>query len=118
MGYMRHHAIVVTNCYGDWIVRAHDKATEIFPVVSPVLGSEINGYFSFFVPPDGSKEGWAESDVGDARRERFIAWLESLRYDDGGSPLDWAEVQYGDEEGEDEVIRSSANESEEDEGEG
>ena len=103
MGYMRHHAIVVTGMletHGAMlsIHAAWDRAAEIFPHISSVVESEINGYGSFFVPPDGSKEGWAESGEGDERRTVFIEWLRSTTYEDGSSPLKWVEIQYGDDE--------------------
>jgi hypothetical protein len=62
--------------------------------------SPINAYSSFMVATDGSKEGWSESDAGDARRKAFIAWLDTQRFEDGSTPFRWVEVQYGDEEGE------------------
>jgi hypothetical protein len=58
----------------------------------------INGYWSFAVFPDGSKEGWEASTEGDTGRAAFIAWLDAQRYSDGSSPFNWVEVQYGDDE--------------------
>lgn len=96
MGYMRHHAIVLT-CFNKEsadIVRA--KAGEIGLDPSPLHHSVVNGYWSFWCPPDGSKEGWSESDAGDARRSSFLQWL---RNEGRERYADWAEVQYGDERG-------------------
>lgn len=100
MGYMRDHAIVVIGTYGDHIDRAHTEASRIFPWVSPVSPKALNGSQSFFVPPDGSKEGWPESDEGDSRRGEFGRWLADQRYEDGSSPLKWIEVRVSDDEGE------------------
>jgi len=88
MSYFTHHAIIVT---GDSSVihHAHKKACEIFPDVTPVVQSQNNGFSSFLVPPDGSKEGWPTSDKGDDRRREFIEWL-SVEDD-----FDWAEVAFG-----------------------
>lgn len=110
MGYISHHAIVVTGTYGDHVERAHQKAIEIFDevavggyfsrtLVSPLSEVSINSTQSFCVFPDGSKEGWEMSDEGDTARARFIKWLIAQRYDDGSSPLAWVHVQYGDDEG-------------------
>ena len=112
MGYMRHHAIIVTG----WpltrlnlseglaadpplsIEEAHKVATEIFgPLVSPIIPARINAYHSFCIAPDGSKEGWSESDEGDAQREAFKQFLNEHRYEDG-SGIDWVEVQFGDDD--------------------
>lgn len=110
MGTLKEHAIIVTGYYGDHIEEAHAIAEEIFDVgrffpfadaeatlVSPIIDSMVNSVRTFFVAPDGSKEGWSTSDTGDACREEFIKWLRKQRYDDGSSPLQWVEVQYGDE---------------------
>lgn len=109
MGYMRHHAIVVTGDYGDYIENAHSKAAELFFNVSGILESPVNGYKSFFIPPDGSKEGWAQSDDGDKDREEFVNYLNSLRYEDGSSPLDWAELFYGDDNGDAQIVNHSGD---------
>lgn len=100
MGYERHHAIIVTDRgYGDFIQRAHREAMKIFMGrVSGIIPSAINGNKSFFVAPDGSKEGWAVSDRGDADRAEFKAFLRSFEYPDGSTRLAWVEVQYGDDE--------------------
>lgn len=92
MGYIRHHAIIVTG--GDWqkeFEPTYKEAEKLFKQISPIIESPINGYRSFFVAPDGSKEGWVASDKGDADRDKF---KEILRK----SHLDWVEIQYGDDE--------------------
>jgi hypothetical protein len=58
----------------------------------------VNDSRAFFVPPDGSKEGWSESDEGDGRRDQFIAWLHKHRYSDGSGPLKWVEVRVSDDD--------------------
>ena len=107
MGYMRHHAIVVTSFDRSLITKAHAKASEIFPVVSAILDSRMNGFLTLLVPPDGSKEGWVDSDDGDVSRNQFVEWLESQRHSDGSTSLDWVEVQYGDDEYETRICRDS-----------
>lgn len=96
MGHVRHHAIVVTCSFAELAEKARRLAVSIFGKrVSEILTDDINGYSSFFVPPDGSKEGWDESDVGDSRREKFRDWLDDQRYFDGSSSYGWVEVEYG-----------------------
>src|ERR1035441_1015602 len=93
MGYMRHHAILVTG-FGEQVVVAHGVAQALFEntraPVSPLTDECVNGYRSFVVHPDGSKEGWEESDAGDKARNQFIDWLRVANW------CSWAEVQYGD----------------------
>ncbi len=111
MGHIRHHAILVTSFDERGIKDAHQEAERIFaamedisPVsakleISPIIESPLNEYKTFFIPPDGSKEGWDTSDQGDRCRKEFVDWLNSRRFDDGSSYLDWAVVRYGDDDG-------------------
>ena len=100
MGRMRHHAIIVTSWDRDCLDEARAKAQGLFRYCSAITGSGMNGNMSFLVPPDGSKEGWAESDVGDAARKGFVAWMNEQRYEDESTPLDWVEVEFGGDGGE------------------
>ncbi len=109
MGYRRHHTIVCSGVdFGEAknklsikvdIKDAHKKAAEIFFYVSPLSPKTTNDYRSFFIPPDGSKEGWETSDKENENREKFIKWLKSIRFKDGSSTVQWVEVQFGDDEG-------------------
>lgn len=94
MGYHNHHAIVVTAWDEKYIKPAHAKAVEIFgSMCSEIVESNTNGYVSFFIAPDGSKEGWQESDDGNDRRDKFKAWI---KQHDGY--LDTVEIYYGGDE--------------------
>jgi|SRR5216683_3332841 len=104
MGYMRHHAIVVTSYNEKNIKAAHEKALEIF---GDSVTAMTNGYCSFFIAPDGSKEGWDTSESGDECRTLFIGWLNEQRFEDRSSSFDWVEVQYGDDENETIICRHS-----------
>jgi hypothetical protein len=95
MGHIRHDAIVITS----WKKEALEAAATFarnqgFTVIGP-SAPLINDYSTILICPDGSKEGWAESDAFDAKRQAFLKYLDSVRYDDGSSPLDWASVAYG-----------------------
>ena len=69
MGYMQHTALLVTVC-GDKIVKAHEKAKEMFNYedesgllvhpaqVTMIGGTGMNSYRSFAILPSGSKLGW------------------------------------------------------------
>jgi hypothetical protein len=115
MGYDRHHIITVTTYNADLAFQAHGAAREIFAqcierqgeLVTPIRTGLVNDWHTFVVTPDGSKEGWGTSDQGDNARAMFVAWLESHRFEDGSSPFDWAEVQYGDDCKETKVVRHS-----------
>lgn len=113
MGWIRHHAIVVTGTYDHdkYILVAHAEAKRLFGgtrcAVSPVTLAAQNGTRSFFVAPDGSKEGWEESDDADLARKELTDWLDGQRYGDHSSPLAWVEIQYGDDACETCVCRDS-----------
>jgi hypothetical protein len=98
MGHYRHHAILVTASDVEAALAAHRKAFRRFQgFVTPVVESPMNGFFSFLVVCDGSKEYWPESDAGDRRREKYLRWLGRQKYADGGRPYDFVEIEYGDE---------------------
>jgi hypothetical protein len=101
MGYIAHNAIVVTSYDYKSIVAAQQKAFAIFgfSLVSSLVASSANSYQSFFVAPDGSKEGWETSDQGDQKREKFREWLDEQRFSDRSSPFTWVEVRYSSEDG-------------------
>jgi len=106
MGYMRHHAIVVTSWDKRSINTAHQKAKELFEgilEISNITSEVTNGYRSFLIPPDGSKEGWGTSDLGNEARNAFINWLKSQN----NNYCDYAEVSFADEYGYNKLLRSS-----------
>lgn len=95
MSYVKHNAIIVTSCLEDRLEQARGKAIQLDLTVTPCVRSTINGYETFVIVPDGSKEGWDESEVGDRKREMFLKWIESQSYEDGSSPFDVVHVEYG-----------------------
>ena len=119
MGYICHHTIVVTSWDEKRLQEAHEQAIKLFSrpridefgkdgsLVSPIIKGVVNGYASFFVAPDGSKEGWATSDNGNEAREQFVTYLRNQAYEDGSTSLNYAEVQFGDEAGDTCILNSS-----------
>lgn len=126
MGYLRPTAIIVTGSHDmyaealndatiapatHWATHAHREAVTVFArhnlaqCVGEIIESGTNDVRSFLIAWDGSKEGWSISDAGDAARDEYIAWLRSVAYGDGSSPLDWVEIQYGGDDREAPVLR-------------
>ena len=68
---------------------------------SPICPPQVNGERSFFIPPDGSKEGWSDSDKGDERRNEFVEWLRSE------GQVHWVEVCYAEDESNTRTTRAS-----------
>jgi hypothetical protein len=60
-----------------------------------IAETKLNGYSTFAVVPDGPKEGWTESQLGDERRTQIVEYLDTFKFSDGSSPISWVEVQYG-----------------------
>lgn len=100
MGYMKYEAVIVTT----WFGREHtmpdmDAFRASIPedfrrlVIGPVL-TVTNGYYTYALLPDGSKEGWDTSDLGNEIRQRFLD-LFPERYEDGSSRHCWVHVAYG-----------------------
>jgi hypothetical protein len=112
MGYERHHAIVLTSWNEAKLTEAHAKAVELGCTVSEITAEVVNGYRSFFVAPDGSKEGWDGSAEGWRRRCALIDWLRSTYARPDGQYIDWVEVQYGDDNGVTRTTRSSDDDQE------
>jgi hypothetical protein len=118
MGHVRHHVIVVT-CFCDKdIKKAHQTALAIFAPdeSSRGIGQQVsqvtapdgnNGYMHFCVFPEGSKYGWPQAERGETCRNAFVAWLDSQRYEDGSSPMEWFEAFYGSDDASAEVTRST-----------
>lgn len=101
MGHIKHHAITVTTFDEKEIQIAHRFAKSLFgDQVTEVIKSPINAWFSFLIGPDGSKEGWGDSEVGDKNRDQFRTFVESQNDpDDGSNSLKYIEYFYGEDEG-------------------
>lgn len=89
MGYIRHHAIIVTHWDFDKIVDMHRFATLCNLNPTRIMESH-NNFKTFFIPPDGSKEGWPDSNHADQERKRFKQFLRKRH-----NYADWTEISYG-----------------------
>lgn len=107
MGYIVHHAIVVT-FWDDKILRdTWREAKRIFSntncSVTNITTTAVNGYRSYMIAPDGSKYGWDDSVNGMKARTQFIEYLNNYE----PYPPSWALIQYGDEYGHDYMVDSN-----------
>ena len=101
MGYIAHHAIIVTCWKKDDIDEAHKMARVLFgSMVTDIIKGVANDYYTFFVGPDGSKERWDTSEDYNQRRTEYIAALSKknlyvdcvvVRY--GGDDPDFAKIE-------------------------
>jgi len=119
MGYIKHHTIVVTGVNGEKVIKAREKAIKIFKksftgdplfapngskLISDIIKGVANSQYSFFIAPDGSKEGWGTSLDGDKAREKFLVWLHKNRED-----FDYVEVIFGGDDRYQEITNSSVS---------
>lgn len=112
MGYIAHRALIVTGYHRD-IEKAHTKAVELCgDLVSTVVQGRVNGGASFFVAPDCSKEGWADSDRGDDERNNMINWLQEQR--SNRLYFDYVVVRYGGDDEELTTVEKTVDDSDED----
>lgn len=104
MGYIKHHGICVTSWNGPALAEAAEYAASLGMTVIGPSEPKINGYQSIFICPDGSKEGWVDSNAGDEARRMFKAWLLDHSREDWSSPFEWVEVAYGADDAEAVVV--------------
>jgi len=116
MGYIKHHSIIVSGWQEEKVKEAHQKAIEIFEnefndepyekpfgsrLISPIISGLTNSQDSFFIAPDGSKEGWGTSDSGDNARKLFLDWLQNS----SDNYCEYVEIIFGGDSDQNEVIR-------------
>lgn len=105
MGYFEHKTIVVTG-EGTHFENAYEKAKELFRVddtgkevnmVSNIVGTGINQYYSFFISPSGSKVGWSMDEFFNKKFNEMVEFLKSdyCQFDDGSSYNNWFLAEYG-----------------------
>ena len=92
MGYIRHDAIIVTSFNEEGLTQARGVAIKEGLKVTDITEGNINGYVSFLIVPDGSKEGWEESDRCDDARASWKAWARQNTPND--VLFDWVHVSY------------------------
>lgn len=92
MGYIRHDTIVATSWNREMLSKAHSKAKEIGLEISEIVDGRMNGQCSFLIAPDGSKEGWRDSDEADAQRQEWKEWIKQ-QYETLW--VDWEHVSFG-----------------------
>ena len=106
---IKHHAIIVTCNDKESLALIRIEVLRLYKstmeaknghqLVSPIIDSLINKFCSFFIAPDGSKEGYDASDDGDKVRKKIIEFLNSLAEPNGSNPIKFVEVFFGSDEG-------------------
>lgn len=102
MVHIRHRVIIATT----W---EREKAEEVAKAVREMSGWEIpppmcsvvNGYWTVFIPPDGSGSHWPVSEKGNQVREYFKSLVNNPN-----SYFEWVEVLYSDDDYRAEILDS------------
>jgi hypothetical protein len=111
MGYIKHNAIVCTTWKQEDAVEAQRMAKKLFAeyeegsekLVSELVEYIVNDGYSFFIAPDGSKEGWETSNNCDKAREKFLDWLHKA-----DNYCDYIEVRFGGDDDHNTIERTNA----------
>ena len=98
MGTMNHNTVIATTWDNKeiervrhWIATLNEKNRSLFLISKRGL----NNYRTIVMTPDKSKEGWSESEEGNAIRALFITELKKGDYSDGSSSWQYVEIGYG-----------------------
>lgn len=97
MGVINHNAIIATtwnddefSLIGEWIGDLKPETRALF-----IANKNPFGDVTIVMTPDGSKEGWGQSDECDKIRDEFIELLNSRAYEDGSNAWKYVEVSFG-----------------------
>lgn len=98
MGVINHNAIIATT----WNEKEAKRIKKFVSSLNPdskklfLFGKQVmNRTITVAMVPDGSEEGWDESNKGDKLRTKFIKELKKNDYEDGSSPWKFVEISYG-----------------------
>lgn len=126
MGYIRHHAMIITSWNKEHLARAHEWIAgyikreqgvmeSLSYMLSPMTDRGMNSYRSFALFPDGGKEGVDTSDRGDAIRAAIKYFF---RNNADNLYLSWVEVEFGGYDDGAIVLAHNENVDEDEESEG
>lgn len=111
---IKHHTIVITSnekpkleSLRNAIINLYKEKMEAKKggqLVTPLFESLINNFNTFYVIPDGSKEGYDASDDGDLIRKLIVQLCEKYKEADGSNPIRYAELYYGDDDNKSEIL--------------
>lgn len=100
MGITQHDAIIVTGVgvefdSGYTVSDLREIAVNLFQKldIGPIQKGAANGWVHFFIPPDGSKEGWYISHTHDHLREEFLR--QAKEYPVGIVIVSYGEIRNG-----------------------
>lgn len=97
MGTIHNHAVIATTWSQEEFLKVREWADKLDPCWRRLFlfsNKNINDSMTVVMVPDGSKEGWKDSDFGDRLRSEFLTHLSKLN-SEGFTSWDFLEVEYG-----------------------
>jgi len=104
---IKHHTIVITSNDKVQLDSLRNKVINIYKekmeakkgaqIISPIIESLINSFSTFYVVPDGSKEGYDASDDGDIVRESIVDLINSFDQAGKENIFRFVEIAYGED---------------------
>ena len=95
MSHVVHSAILVTGMIESHLTMAYNEAKRLGLHIIGPSDPMINGYRTFIVQSNGSKDGWEEGDEDQVMRDRFEQWLITQTLPDSPVVLEWCRISYG-----------------------
>ncbi|MDX2195794.1 MAG: hypothetical protein NW207_05205 [Cytophagales bacterium] len=102
---IKHHTIIVTcqekaetENIRNQIVALYKQKMEVktgHKLITPIFESLINSFFTFYIIPDGSKEGYDASEDGDILRQEVYSLLLTYKSQHPHIYIAYAELSYG-----------------------
>lgn len=97
MGVINHNVVIGTtwseeefNYVGEWVGNLKPELSALF-----VTNKNKFGDITIIMTPDGSKDGWEDSNECDKLREEFINLLDSRACEDDSNAWKYVEVSFG-----------------------
>ena len=95
MSIVVHSAILVTCAIETHLMVAYDEAKRLGLHIIGPSDPMLNGYRTFVIHSNGSKEGWSEAEEDQLMLARFEQWIKMQVFSDGSSVLEWCRITYG-----------------------
>ncbi len=112
---IKHHTIAITSNDKSQLDALRNKLISIYKdkmeakkgsqIISPIIESLINSFCTFYIVPDGSKEGYDASEDGDTVRKSICELIETYKQPDGENIFRYIEVSYGADDATAAIIR-------------
>lgn len=99
MSHVEHQTISVTSWDKEALSNCRQDIEGLGLIVTEVIDSPNNCFYSFFVAPSGSKAGWPEADAHLEKIRQAREAIDCLAYEDGSNCLKYSVSVYGDHYG-------------------